>query len=100
MNIVKAIEAHKLATGEVGQGGAEDPLNLQFSAQEGRILLTHDKRLVPFVLDRIDSGERMPGVFIAQRHAPIGTVVEDVLDLALFSLEGEWEGQILILPLR
>ena len=42
----------------------------------------------------------MPGVFIAQRHAPIGTVVEDVLDLALFSLEGEWEGQILILPLR
>ena len=88
-----------LTVQEAGRGGEEDPANLRFAASEGRVLLTHDKRLVPFVLDRLKSGDPMPGVFIVQQDAPIGTIVEDVLDLALFSLAGEWEGQVLFLPL-
>jgi hypothetical protein len=31
---------------------------------------------------------------------PIGGVIEDLLLLAGASLEGEWEGQVLYLPLR
>ena len=82
-----------------GRAGQEDPANLAFAASDGRILLTHDKRLVTFAVRRVESGDPMPGVFVIQRQAPLGTIVNDLLDLALFSHEGEWEGQVLFIPL-
>jgi hypothetical protein len=42
----------------------------------------------------------MPGVFEINRQVATGTVIEDLLLLAESSLENEWEGQILYLPLR
>ena len=84
---------------EVGRGGDDDPVNLQFAAQEGRVLLTHDRWIVPFVTKRIDAGDPMPGVFISPQNAPMGSIVQDLLDLALLSLDGEWEGRIVFLPL-
>ena len=88
-----------LTVQDAGRTGEEDPANLDFAAEEGRVLLTHDKRLIAFVLERVDSGKRMPGVFVVHQDAPIGQVVEDLLDLALFSLDGEWEGQVIFVPL-
>lgn len=42
----------------------------------------------------------MPGVIEISRSIPIGQAIEEILLLAEFSEEGEWEGQILYLPLR
>jgi len=42
----------------------------------------------------------MPGVFEVSRSVPIGVAIEDILLIAECSLQGEWEGQILYLPLR
>lgn len=42
----------------------------------------------------------MPGVFEINRQVAIRTVIDDLLLLAETSLENEWEGQILYLPLR
>ena len=42
----------------------------------------------------------VPGVFEADLFAPIGQVIEDILLLAEFSFEGEWEGQIGYIPLK
>jgi hypothetical protein len=42
----------------------------------------------------------MPGVCEVSREVPIGRAIEDLLTLAECSLEGEWEGQVLYLPLR
>jgi len=42
----------------------------------------------------------MPGVLEVGRGVPIGQAIEDILLLYEYSLEGEWEGQILYLPLR
>jgi len=42
----------------------------------------------------------MPGVFIVHQQAPMGRVIEDLLDLALFSFDGEWEGRVVFVPLR
>ncbi len=42
----------------------------------------------------------MPGIFEISREIPIGVVIEDLLLLAEYSLEGEWEGQVRYLPLR
>lgn len=42
----------------------------------------------------------MPGVFEVGRSVPIGRAIEDMLLLAEYSLDGEWEGQVRYLPLR
>ena len=89
-----------LTVQEAGRGGEDDPANLGFAALENRILLTHDRHLVPCVWNRVAAAQPMPGVFIVPHDAPIGAIVDDLLDLALFSLPGEWEGRILFLPLR
>lgn len=81
------------------RSGASDPANLSFAAEQSRILLTHDKRLVPFVRERVASGQSMQGVFVVHQAAPVGTVVRDLSLLALASEPGEWEGQVLFVPL-
>ena len=46
------------------------------------------------------AGKFILGVFEVSREVPIGQVIEDILLLAEYSLEGEWEGQVRYLPLR
>jgi hypothetical protein len=42
----------------------------------------------------------MPGIFEVGRAVSIGTAIEDILLLAEYSLENEWEGQVRYLPLK
>lgn len=42
----------------------------------------------------------MPGLVEVSREVPLGEAIEDLLLLARCSLEGEWDGQVLYLPLR
>jgi hypothetical protein len=48
---------------------------------------------------RVAEGLPMPGVFAVPWSASIGQVIEDLLLLAEASVPGEWEGQIIYLPL-
>jgi len=81
--------------------GAADPTVLAWTAQEQRILLTHDvATMTRYAYERIRARQSMPGVVEINRQVAIGTVIEDLLLLAESSLENEWEGQILYLPLR
>jgi len=84
-----------------GLSGADDPSVLEWAAQEGRVLLTHDvSTITHYAYDRVREGMRMPGVFEVSRGLPVGAVIEDILLLAECSLESEWEGQVRYLPLR
>jgi len=86
---------------DVGLSGADDPTVLQWAAQEGRVLLTHDvSTITKFAYERVSIGKLMPGVFEVSRSVPIGIAIEDILLLAECSLEGEWDGQVNYLPLR
>ena len=86
---------------DVGLSGADDPTVLRWAAQHGRILLTHDvTTITAYVNERIVAGELVPGVFEISRSASIGQVIEDLLLLLECSLEGEWENQMIYLPLR
>jgi len=81
--------------------GADDPTVLEWAAQENRVLLTHDvATMTRYAYDRLDAGHAMPGVFEIDPFAPMGQVIEDILLLAEFSFEGEWEGQIAYIPLK
>jgi len=84
-----------------GLSGADDRAVLEWAAQEGRILLTHDvSTITHYAYDRVQSGRPMPGIFEVNRDIPINTIIDDILLLAEYSLDGEWEGQVRYLPLR
>ena len=81
--------------------GADDPTVLEWAAQEGRLLLTHDvSTMTKYAYERVRAGQPMPGVFEVNRAVPIGRAIEDLLLLAGCSREDEWEGQVRYLPLR
>jgi hypothetical protein len=53
-----------------------------------------------YVDERLNAGLPMPGVLVVSQQVTIAQAIEDILLLAGCSLEGEWEGQIIFLPLR
>lgn len=86
---------------DVGMSGANDPAVLAWAAQEGRVLLTHDvTTITAYAHERVKAGLRMPGVFEIGRGVPVRDAIADILLLAEYSLEAEWEGQVRYLPLR
>jgi hypothetical protein len=85
---------------DVGLSGADDPTVLEWAAQEGRVLLTHDvSTITKYAYERVRAGQPMPGVFEVGRNVPIGRAIEDILLLAEYSFDNEWEGQVRYLPL-
>jgi hypothetical protein len=85
---------------DAGLGGAKDPVILEWAAQEGRVLLTHDVSTIStYALARINDGLPMPGVFAVSQSISTSQIIEDIMLLAECSVEGEWEDQIYYLPL-
>lgn len=85
---------------DVGLTEARDSIVLEWAAQDGRVLLTHDvSTMTAHAYVRVTSGLPMPGVFAVSQLAPISQVIEDLLLLAECSLVGEWEGQVRYVPL-
>ena len=84
---------------DVGLSGADGPSVLQWAADQGRIVVTHDiSTLTKHALDRVAAGRPMPGVFEVRSFAPIGQAIDDLILLAECSFDGEWEGQVRFLP--
>lgn len=86
---------------DMGLSGADDPKVLEWAAQQGRVVLTHDvATMITFAYERIEAGLSMPGLFEVSRRVPIGLAIEEIILIAECSIEGEWEGQVRFLPLR
>jgi predicted nuclease of predicted toxin-antitoxin system len=86
---------------DAGLSGAEDEMVLDWAASQGRVLLTQDaKTMTKLAFDRVRAGKPMPGVIEIRRKVPITVAVEELLIIAECSQPGEWEGQVLYVPLR
>ena len=86
---------------DVGLTHAPDPVVLEWAAQENRVLLTHDRNTITkFAYQRVIQEKPMPGVIEVDRSVPIKIAIDDILLLAVASDSGQWEGQIVYLPLR
>lgn len=86
---------------DVGLFETDDPRVLEWAAQQGRVVLTHDvATMTRFAYERIQAGLSMPGLFEVSRRVPVGLAIEEILLLAECSLEKEWEGQVRFLPLQ
>ena len=86
---------------DVGLSGADDRAVLDWAANAGCVVLTHDVNTITrYAYERVEAKHPMSGVFEINRKIPIGLVIEDILLLAECSLENEWEGQVRYFPLR
>ena len=83
-----------------GLRGKEDRIILEWAANEGRVLLTHDVTTMSrHALERINSDLSMPGLFEVNQDLPIGRAIDEIFLLVHCSLDDEWQGQIRYLPL-
>lgn len=86
---------------DAGLIGRRDYEILEWASIEGRVLLTHDvTTMKQHAYDRLSAGLPMPGIFELSQQLPIGRAIEEILFIVECSLENEWEGQVIFLPLR
>ena len=85
---------------DVGLQEVDDPIILEWSAINNRILLTHDRATMPdFAYKRLSKGESMAGMFVVNDRMPVRQVIDELLLLVDCSEQVEWKGIILYLPL-
>ncbi len=86
---------------ELGLSGAVDPDILEFAANMGRVVLTHDvNTMTKFAYQRLDVAMPMPGVIAVPDTLPVGRAIEDLILMIECSLDDECENQVRHLPLR
>lgn len=85
---------------DIGLSGADDPTVLEWAATESRIVITHDIRTMPvFAYARVRQAIPMPGIFIVNQSLSVRAALENILVLVDASATGEWEHQVVYLPL-
>lgn len=86
---------------DVGLRTAEDPTVLQWAADEGRALVTHDIATIPdFAHERVAAGLPMPGVFIVRSSLSMAVAIDELAMIAEASDASDWDRKVVYLPLR
>jgi len=88
---------------DVDLSETDDQVILEWAAQQGRILLTHDvETMTRYAYERVQAGLEMPGVFEISRNVSVRLAIEEIILITEGSFEDEWEGQVQVqyLPLR
>lgn len=84
---------------EIGMSEATDPQLLVWAAQEGRVIVTHDRRTMPLhAADLMGEGKDIAGLFVVPRSLPLHQVIADLELMITCSEQGEWVNVIRYLP--
>lgn len=79
--------------------GQPDPLVLEWAAQHGYIVLTHDVNTMRgYFYERVQANLPVPGLFLVHGNKPISQVIDTLELILLASDESEWQGTIRYLP--
>lgn len=85
---------------QAGLGDASDPDLLAWAAEQRRIVLTHDRRTMPYhAAARLVTRENVAGVIIVSRNMPVSQVIDDLEIIVSCSSVDEWENVIKYLPI-
>jgi predicted nuclease of predicted toxin-antitoxin system len=85
---------------DVGLRTADDPVILEWAAQEGRILVTQDENtMVGFAWDRVKAGRPMPGLIVRRKSVPIRHAIDEILLAACCGVAEDFKDQVHFLPL-
>ena len=74
--------------------GLPDPEVLEIAADEGRVLVTHDRKTMPYVFGDFIAKRLCPGVVILPQEMPLGQAVYELLLIWAASTAEEWQGML------
>ena len=84
-----------------GLRGMADPALLELAAEQGRILITHDRgTMVHYYRERLQAGQPCSGILVIPQRALLGAIIESLLLVWTESQSEEWRNQIVFLPFR
>ena len=85
---------------QAGLSNASDPELLAWAAEQERVVITHDRRTMPYhATSRIARAEKIAGIIIVSRQLPISQVINDLEIIVTCSDMVEWENIVKHLPL-
>ena len=85
---------------DVGLKRTPDPVILERAATARRLVVTRDVNTMPrYAYEHVRAGLRMPGLLVVPQDLSTGTAVDELVTLVECSLDDEWEGQVIYLPL-
>jgi hypothetical protein len=84
---------------EAGLAGLMDPEVLARAAQDGRVLVTHDRKTMPQHFAAFITTATSTGVLIIPQHLSVAAAVDDLLLIWHATEAEEWINQIRSLPL-
>jgi len=79
--------------------GLEDEDVLAIAAEEGRLLVTHDRKTIPHYFAEFIKYQVNPGVLIVPQKLPVARVVEELILIWTVTEAEEWINKIRSLPL-
>lgn len=77
-----------------GLKGVKDPEVLAIAAQQGRILMSHDRKTMPSEFAMFITSHQSSGVIIVSRKLPTEAVIEELLLIWAASNAEEWINRI------
>lgn len=84
---------------QAGLEGIKDPEVLALAAQEGRVLVTHDRKTMPTEFGRFIMSNNSSGVLILSQNLPISEAINAIILVWEASTAEEWVNQIMTFPL-
>lgn len=82
-----------------GLRNLDDPVVLLRSAQEGRLLVSHDRKTMPGHFAEFISTHVSPGLLIMSQRLDVRTAIEELLMVWIASETEEWVNRIAKIPL-
>lgn len=79
--------------------GLDDIAVLAQAAREGRVLVSHDRKTMPFHFATFVEKQTSAGVIIVPQSLPIAQATEDLILIWTATEAEEWENRIGFLPL-
>lgn len=89
-----------LTAHQAGLSNASDPDLLAWAAEQERLIVTHDRRTMPYhATSRITRAQKLAGIIVVSRQLPISQVIDELEIIVSCSDMSEWENIVKHLPL-
>jgi hypothetical protein len=83
---------------EAGLRGVGDAQVLAYAAQEGRLLLSHDRKTMPHHFAAFIAAQPSPGLFIISQKTEVSTAIEELILIWSASEAEEWFNILVTVP--
>jgi hypothetical protein len=84
---------------EAKLAGLQDDQVLALAARENRILVTHDRKTIPYHFAEFIMSQTSSGVLIVPQKLSVANVAEELILIWEFSEVEEWKNRICTMPL-